>query len=41
MRGTIYTADKVLGTSAEKQELAKRTEAVAVDMETFAAAQVG
>ena len=40
MRGAIYTAEKVLGTSAEKRELAKRSEAVAVDMETFAAAQV-
>lgn len=40
MRGTIYTADRVLITSAEKQELTKRTDAVAVDMETHAAAQV-
>jgi adenosylhomocysteine nucleosidase len=40
MRGTIYTAGRVLITSAEKQELTKRTDAVAVDMETHAAAQV-
>lgn len=40
MRGTIYTGDKVLGRGVEKQELAGRNDAVAVDMETFAAAQV-
>lgn len=40
MRGMIYTGDKVLGLSAEKQELAGRCDAIAVDMETFGAAQV-
>ena len=40
MRGTIYSADRVLTTRAEKQELTKRTDAIAVDMETYAAAQV-
>ena len=40
MRGTIHTGDRVLGKAVEKQELAGRSEAIAVDMETFAAAQV-
>ncbi len=40
MRGTIYTANKVLGLGAEKQELASQCDAIAVDMETFGAVQV-
>ena len=39
MRGPIYTHNKVLGRSVEKQELAKRCDAIAVDMETFGAAR--
>ncbi len=40
MRGTIYTDNKVLTQSAEKQALARSRDVIAVDMETFAAAEV-
>lgn len=40
MRGTIYTDNKVLTQSMEKRALAQSRDVIAVDMETFAAAQV-
>ena len=39
MRGTIYTNNKVLTQSVEKRALAQSRDVIAVDMETFAAAQ--
>ena len=40
MRGTIFTDNKVLTRSAEKRALAQQRDVIAVDMETFAAAEV-
>ena len=40
MRGTIFTDIKVLTQSVEKQALAQSRDVIAVDMETFAAAEV-
>ncbi len=40
MRGTIYTDNKVLTRRVEKQGLAQNHDVIAVDMETFAAAEV-
>ncbi len=39
-RGTLVTVDKVATTTAEKRELAARTGAIAVDMETAGAVRV-